>query len=82
MSQQLFVELRDVLGEGEPQLILKNNKEGRNGAEIWRRVHRRYEVRGAQVAQAYLQKLEQFTWPTHPPGIFQMLERIERLKGE
>ena len=69
--------------EGEPAMIIRNLKTTENGAEVWRTIQARYEVRGTTLAQSYALKLASFEWPKHRIiGVYESLERIEKWKFE
>ena len=78
-EELVYRELRALMPKGEPQTIIRNNKEDRRGVEVWRRICRRYQPQGEMVAQKISEQLMSIEWPKGPAGVFEMLERIDRL---
>ena len=78
----VYGELRRLSPEGEPQLIIKNLRDGAKGLEVWRKLHQRYNPRGAMVAQGISERLQAVEWPKGIDGVMGMLEGIDKMVGE
>ena len=80
MSQLLYKELRALCIEGEPLNIIKNLVSGHRGAEAWRRLAQRYQLRGKAPQTAIEEELLGLKWPTDEddiPGFFDQMEALE-----
>ena len=75
-SKLLYDELRGLCPEGEPQTAVKNSRNGKRGAEAWRRITFRYDPKGLMVAQGLTEQIQAIEWPKSATGVHDMLEKL------
>lgn len=81
-SQILYDELRGLCPEGEPQVMIKNTRDGKRGAEAWRRICQRYDPKGVLVAEGIMEHIQSIEWPESATGVSEMLEKVEGMCKE